>query len=534
MYKVADIYCGCGGFSEGFRLAGYDVVFAVDKWQPAVTTHHANHPKAKTVLDDVISISKLPDDEFHNIIPDTEIILGSPPCTHFSNSNKSGNGDKSLGMELIRAYLRIVARKKIKRGSILKHWILENVPNVEEYIQSEYNLEELGINKSSVLKVKYDSSRVYNAKYFGVASNRKRYLCGDFPEPIETIKLENNVRTVNDILSVLTEPDNNTNIKIKDPNYDFVMNQNDITDHAYIMKLAEFERKKAKRLKQDKGYMGKMSFPEDMNKPSRTIMATISCSAREAIIYRYKDKRYRLPTVREIASLMSYSLNYRFYGISKRIKHKLVGNSVPPKMAYALAKAINKKNGLRTHRVYKPVSFVNGDFYNLNFEKFKINKEKPKKDNAKFKYHIPYLKINTYRVELTNHHSDFEKFDFKWDIEIHRSQGEDAKIYTPMIDGTIFPKRIENKINSFANRIIKQLTNSYDFQRTYCKTSKEIKKNKELGPYELLDKTKKFIKSVLPAGEFKNGIKIEESPFLLPKAIVLGYIVLNKIIREIA
>ena len=183
MYRVADIFCGCGGFSDGFRMAGHKIVFAVDKWQPAVTTHHANHPRAKTILDDVIRISKLPDDEFHNIIPDTEIILGSPPCTYFSSSNKSGNGDKSLGIELIKAYLRIVARKQIKRDSILKHWILENVPNVEEYLQSEYNLKELGINKSSILKVKYDSSRVYNAKYFGVASNRKRYFCGDFPEP---------------------------------------------------------------------------------------------------------------------------------------------------------------------------------------------------------------------------------------------------------------------------------------------------------------------------------------------------------------
>ena len=278
MYKVADIFCGCGGFSDGFRMAGHRIVFAVDNWQPAVTTHRANHPKARTVLDDVIRISKLPDDEFHNIIPDTEIILGSPPCTYFSNSNKSGNGDKSLGIELIKAYLRIVARKQIKRDSILKHWILENVPNVEEHLQSEYNLKELGINESSILKVKYHSSRVYNAKYFGVASNRKRYFCGDFPEPIETIKLETNVRTVNDILSVLTEPDNNTNIKIKDPNYDFVMNRNDITDHAYIMKLVEFQWKQAKQSKQDKGYMGKMSFHEDMNKLSRTIMEKMSCS----------------------------------------------------------------------------------------------------------------------------------------------------------------------------------------------------------------------------------------------------------------
>lgn len=531
MYKVADIYCGCGGFSEGFRLAGYEIVFAVDKWEPAVITHQANHPNSKTVLDDVIRISKLPDDEFHNIIPDTEIILGSPPCTDFSSSNKSGNGDKSLGIELIKAYLRIVARKKFMRESILKHWILENVPNVEGYIQSEYNLEELGINKSAILKVKYDSSRVYNAKYFGVASNRKRYLCGDFPEPIETIKFEKNVRTVNDILSALTEPDNNINIKIKDPNYDFVMNRNDITDYSYIMELAEFEWKKAERAKQDKGYMGKMSCPEDLNKPSRTIMATISCSSRESMVYHYKENRYRIPTIREIASLMSYPINYRFYGKSQGIKYKLVGNSVPPKMAYALAEAINKKYGIKTGMIYKSINFNEDGFYNLNFKKFDIKKEKPKKSNAKFKYHIPYLIINTYRVELTNYHSDFDNLNFKWCVEIHKSQGKNAKIFTPVIDSSIFQNNIKDRIYTFTNKIKKQIKKPNDFQRIYCKTSKEIMNNKEVGPYELLDKTKMFIEKILTKEEFEKNMTIDMEPFKLPKAILLGYVILRKIIK---
>ena len=35
--KVADFFCG-GGFSEGFRQAGFEIVFAVDKWEPAVNT----------------------------------------------------------------------------------------------------------------------------------------------------------------------------------------------------------------------------------------------------------------------------------------------------------------------------------------------------------------------------------------------------------------------------------------------------------------------------------------------------------------
>ena len=87
-------------------------------------------------------------------------------------------------------------------------------------------------------------------------------------------------------------------------------------------------------------------------------------------------------------------------------------------------------------------------------------------------------------MELTNYHSDFEKLDFKWNVEIHRSQGEKAKIYTPMIDSTIFPKRIENTINIFTNSIIQQLKNANDFKWTHCKASKEIKKNKEMGTDE--------------------------------------------------
>ena len=110
--KVADFFCGAGGFSEGFRQAGFEIAFALDKWQPAINTHHANHPNAKTILKNIEEVAYLSDKEFEELIPDTEIIIGSPPCVAFSNSNKSGKGDKSLGLKLLKAYLRIIARKK--------------------------------------------------------------------------------------------------------------------------------------------------------------------------------------------------------------------------------------------------------------------------------------------------------------------------------------------------------------------------------------------------------------------------------------
>lgn len=63
----------------------------------------------------------------------------------------------------------------------------------------------------------------------------------------------------------------------------------DITNHHYASEIAEFEWKKAKRLKEDKGYMWKMALPKNIDKLERTIMATMSCSYRESMIFGCKE-----------------------------------------------------------------------------------------------------------------------------------------------------------------------------------------------------------------------------------------------------
>ena len=278
--RVADFFCGGGGFSEGFRQAGFDIVFAVDRWTPAVKTYLGNKPGVKVVQDDVIRISQLPDDEFEALVPDSEVIIGSPPCQSFSHSNKSGNADKSIGIQLIEAYLKIIARKKFKQGSVLRYWVLENVPAVRDYIKEEYSAADLGLNGDFVLRTQDGASGKYNAKYFGAPTNRERYLCGEFPKPIATND-DNNLVTLQMVLDSLGDPLCENNAPVIDINYpDLSIERQKITDHHYIYELADFEYKTAKRLKQDKGYMGKMAFPENTSKPSRTVMATMSASSR--------------------------------------------------------------------------------------------------------------------------------------------------------------------------------------------------------------------------------------------------------------
>lgn len=533
-YRVCDFFCGSGGFSEGFRQAGFDIVFAVDNWEPAVTTYKANNPSTYVLQEDIIKLSKLSDEEFDKIIPDTEIIIGSPPCQSFSRSNKSGKGDKKTGIELIEAYLRIIARKKYKKNSSLKYWVLENVPGSINYIKEKYSAKDLDINDKFILVTNKTGSGIYNAKYFGAPTNRIRYFCGEFPAPIELFS-DDEVKTLGNVLSCLGNPIETNNIEITDINYPTLkMFKRDITDMSYVYELAEFEWETSKRLKLDRGYMGKMSFPENLNKPARTVMATMSSRSREAMILPYGNESYRLPTVREAATIMSFPIDYRFYGKTKATKHTLVGNAVPPKISYAIAVAIASACNIDVPSEYIPIKHDEKIcFYNLNGKIFQKKKEKEKRLISKFKYHIPYTIINAYRMELTNYHSLFDENIFVWSAEIHYSQGKKhARIYTPNISSEIFDNKDKKNINKYINNYCeKYILSNLNFQKAFCSTKAYRNKNKIFGPFEMLQHVKDFLDTKISNNK-EVEISTEEGIKQLPYLIVVGYYIIKKIIEK--
>ena len=141
---VIDIFCGAGGFSEGFRQQGFEIKKGIDNWDAAITTFNHNFGlkcEKKDVFELENSVQKI------EALPDTDVILGSPPCVSFSSSNKSGNTDKSLGIRLTEIFLRIVTVKKWKRDSILKAWFMENVPNSKAFLNKQYTFKELGLEE---------------------------------------------------------------------------------------------------------------------------------------------------------------------------------------------------------------------------------------------------------------------------------------------------------------------------------------------------------------------------------------------------
>ena len=251
---VADFFCGAGGISEGFRQKGFEVVFAMDYWEPAIETHQKNHPEAEHVLMDIKNMDA---DEIDEIVPDVDIIVGGPPCQNFSRSNKAGKADKSEGLHLIEHFLRIVAWK-MEHGD-LKYWAMENVPPTANHLKDKYTWEELQLpGEGSDLVI--EKKPVHHAVDYGAPQSRRRMVAGNYPE-LEKRREEDNWKTVQDVFDKLGDPLNPETAPdiIEDPNHDLEIPKEELTDHFYDSREEEYRWKAARRRKEDHGLMGKWS-----------------------------------------------------------------------------------------------------------------------------------------------------------------------------------------------------------------------------------------------------------------------------------
>ncbi|OYT91211.1 MAG: DNA (cytosine-5-)-methyltransferase [Burkholderiales bacterium PBB3] len=93
--KTIDFFAGGGGLSLGFQQAGFNVVCAVENWQPALDVYRANFPGHEAVSLDLSN-------EYETLqLLDSyrpDLIIGGPPCQDFSSAGKrdEGGGRASL------------------------------------------------------------------------------------------------------------------------------------------------------------------------------------------------------------------------------------------------------------------------------------------------------------------------------------------------------------------------------------------------------------------------------------------------------
>lgn len=555
---VLDIFCGGGGFSEGFRQMGFKIKMGIDNWEPAIKTFNHNFDlncSAKNVLDFETSIDEI------EALPDTDVILGSPPCVTFSSSNISGKADKAFGIKLTEIFLKVVAVKKWKKNSKLKAWFMENVPSSKTHLNGEYTFEELGLANWAIenrigkkkVAIKLEGNYVViNSASYGTAQSRERVISGEIikkkkmiipPETHSDLnKKLHKIRILKKVKGKLPKPNCKMSYRIiQDPCYSMIkIRLNQLSDHFYDTGLFKCEWRQSKYLKTNHPYMGKMSFPENENKPSRTITATKIGTSRESIIYKSEYKRkgdgeYRTYTIREAACLMGFPITYQFLG-GENAKWRLIGNAVCPPVSGTFARQVKLEYDLdefKRPQVQNIPDLVN--VKNLNTFTKKIFEIPPTRNNdSRFRRH-PF-KDGNITVTLSNY--DIEKNEkkvSKWYTSVQYGNGKGFPTFN-------YPDGYHNKIKSLikkfrgGERFIDIIDNGFsdkiakvgDMQRMY-----ELQKSEKpyLEPTELIEELVRIIEeSKLNQKKFiqKNSVIFKQKKEVPLKQLFTLYAI-NKI-----
>lgn len=150
--EVADLFCGAGGFSAGFKMANLDIVFGLDFDKNACKTFQHNFKDAEVVCKDIKDF-----DDW----PDVDIIIGSPPCIDFSK----GNVNRGFDMSLVDHFLKIIEKLSPK------YWVMENVPDMAKTMIFTCNY-----------APRFPNIQIMIASDYGAATVRRRFFGGKFPK----------------------------------------------------------------------------------------------------------------------------------------------------------------------------------------------------------------------------------------------------------------------------------------------------------------------------------------------------------------
>ncbi len=349
-YKVLDLFCGCGGISEGFHLAGFQIVGGIDFNEHATLTFKHNFKKAKVHNIDITTFSN---NQIEEEYADVDVIVGGPPCQGFSTANRYLKETDDPRNKLFFEYIRFV--QQIQPKVIM----IENVRGLLTrdggYAINRIK-EILGVEEYNI------TYKVLDASDFGVPQNRKRAIIvgvrKDYKDVVFNFDklLRQPKTTVEDAIGELygfeESPDGvkaiNTPADSPLRRY-FRTKDNTITDQD-IVYPAQKVQDRIKHVPQGGNWQ---NVPKELwpnNRSNRHSSAykrldpkTQSCTIDTGNAHSnyFHPIFNRIPTIRESARLQSFPDSFVFQG-PRGSKYRQVGNAVPPLLAKAIALEIKK------------------------------------------------------------------------------------------------------------------------------------------------------------------------------------------------
>lgn len=311
---LLSLFAGAGGLDIGFEQAGFHTLWA-NEFDKAIAPSFQNH-FPNTVFD-ARSIVNVAEEE----LPSATGIIGGPPCQSWSEAGARRGINDHRG-QLFFEYIRVLTHVKPK------FFVAENVSGILhsknkqsfDYIVSLFS--DAGYDvfwqklNASDYEVPQDRERV-----FVVGFRKDLHIHFKFPDPIQQ-KV-----TLRDAIHDLKDKPLNTPSDVKN---------HEITDTGYSSMFMSRNRVRA------------------WDEQSYTILAMdrhtpLHPQAPKMLPTGEKDKKmfvpgqedlYRRLSIRECARIQTFPDDYEFIYTHPRNGYKMVGNAVPVRLAYHLAKQI--------------------------------------------------------------------------------------------------------------------------------------------------------------------------------------------------
>lgn len=354
--RLADLFCGSGGFTNGIRMAAnafglkIDVKFAVDTDVAALGIYRQNHRPIKTVgrsvkdiLDSQVIIKDgmarfyydpvLVHEELEEFAGDVDLVVAGPPCQGHSNLNNHTRRD-----DVRNALYPTAAEIAVAVGA--KGILIENVPAVlhDKYESVRITRELLGELKWSI------DDAVVAATSIGWPQTRKRhFLSASSSQPVIPLReivdaLGSEPRSLNWLLSDVLDVESPSFMdqvgKMSDENIErinFLFDNNLYTLPDHI---------------RPKSHQDGHTYPSSYgrmrwDKPSGTITTGFMTPGRGRFVH---PLRRRPITPREAARIQGFPDSFKF-GLddqppARSLLAKWIGDAVPGPLGYAAAMSI--------------------------------------------------------------------------------------------------------------------------------------------------------------------------------------------------
>jgi DNA (cytosine-5)-methyltransferase 1 len=322
--KYIDLFSGAGGFSLGFDNKGFHNIFSIDIEPNFCRTYKHNFPNHKLIEKDICELSES-EIKLLKEYDQIDVVIGGPPCQGFSIAGNIGRKfvDDPRN-RLFKEFVRVV--KEVKP----RFFVMENVARLFNHNNGETKKEIIKDFENLGYKV---DCKILNSADYGVPQVRKRVI---FIGTINNVKIEFPPKEVEKYVSVKEALSSYPKLESGEESY--IPNHIAMSHSVQMLNKMSYISDGGDRneiplkIRPKSGDVRKyIKYASD--KPSVCVTGDMRK------IFHYEQNRAL--TVRELAKLQSFPDDFVFKG-SKISQQQQVGNSVPPRMAEAIAEVIIK------------------------------------------------------------------------------------------------------------------------------------------------------------------------------------------------